>query len=147
MIIHPLIPGSGTIIAVCLGVVRLIFEITRYNPLSPFLDISVIISHYHSLSPFITFYHQLPLSSTWGWSIRSLRCSCRGSPDIYVELLFYYDFYRTKFWTCACGTIWWSNLELKQVAPSGYQICNFGAIWWPNLELIQVAPSGGQIWN
>ena len=22
-----------------------------------------------------------------------------------------------------------------------------GAIWWPNLELMQVAPSGGQIWN
>ena len=22
-----------------------------------------------------------------------------------------------------------------------------GAIWWPNLELMQVVPSGGQIWN
>ena len=22
-----------------------------------------------------------------------------------------------------------------------------GAIWWPNLELMQVAPSGGQSWN
>ena len=22
-----------------------------------------------------------------------------------------------------------------------------GAIWWPNLELMQVAPSGGQIFN
>ena len=22
-----------------------------------------------------------------------------------------------------------------------------GAIWWPNLELMQVEPSGGQIWN
>ena len=22
-----------------------------------------------------------------------------------------------------------------------------GAIWWPNLELIHVAPSGAQIWN
>ena len=59
MIIHPLIPGSGTIIAVCLGVVRLIFEITRYNPLSPFFDISAIISHYQPFSPIITHYHQL----------------------------------------------------------------------------------------
>ena len=22
-----------------------------------------------------------------------------------------------------------------------------GSIWWQNLELMQVAPSGGQIWN
>ena len=68
------------------------------------------------------------------------------------------------------GVIWWPNLELMQVAPSGDQLWNqamqvmspddqiwsmytekvtvsSGAIWWPNLELMQVAPSGDQIWN
>ena len=37
----------------------------------------------------------------------------------------------TKFWTNASGTIWWPNLELIQVAPSGYQICNqFKKCYW-----------------
>ena len=65
-----------------------------------------------------------------------------------------------KFATNASGAIWWPNLLLMQVAPSGGQICNYckwrhlmaifatnasGTIWWPNLQLMQVAPSGGQI--
>ena len=29
-----------------------------------------------------------------------------------------------KFWTNRSGTIWWPNLELIQVAPSGDQISN-----------------------
>ena len=29
-----------------------------------------------------------------------------------------------KFVTNASGTIWWPNLQLMQVAPSGGQICN-----------------------
>ena len=47
------------------------------------------------------------------------------------------------------GAIWWPNLELMQVVPSGGQIWNqaSGAIWWPNLKLMQVAPSGGQFIN
>ena len=65
-----------------------------------------------------------------------------------------------KFATHASGPIWWPNLLLMQVAPSGGQICNYckwrhlmaifathasGANRWPNLLLMQVAPSGGQI--
>ena len=60
-----------------------------------------------------------------------------------------------KFATKVSGAMWWQNLELMQVAPSGGQICNkckwchlvakFGtnascAIWWPSLELMQVEP-------
>ena len=62
--------------------------------------------------------------------------------------------------TYASGAIWWPNLQLMQVAPSGGQICNLckwchlvakfatyasGAIWWPNLLLMQVVPTHGQI--
>ena len=43
-----------------------------------------------------------------------------------------------KFATNASSAIWWPNLQLMQVAPSG---------GWPNLLLMQVAPSGGQICN
>ena len=61
-----------------------------------------------------------------------------------------------KFATYASGAIWWPNLQLIQVVPSGGQIWNnckwshlvvifatneSGVIWWPNLQLIQVAPS------
>ena len=80
-----------------------------------------------------------------------------------------------KFATYASGAIWWPNLQLMQLAPSGGQIWNqyasgasggkignqckwrhlvakfatkvSGAIWWPNLQLMQVVPSGGQICN
>ena len=68
-----------------------------------------------------------------------------------------------KFVTNASFAIWWLNLELMQVVPSGGQICNqckwrhlvakfetnaSGAIWWPNLQLIQVAPSGNHaLWS
>ena len=56
--------------------------------------------------------------------------------------------------TISSGAIWWPNLQLMQVAPSGGQICNqfkwrhlvaefvtdaSGATWWPNLEPMQVA--------
>ena len=56
------------------------------------------------------------------------------------------------------GAIWWANLQLMQVAPSGGQYCNkgkrchlvakfathaSGATWWPKLEPIQVAPPSG----
>ena len=55
-----------------------------------------------------------------------------------------------KFATSASGAIWWSNLQIMQVAPSGGQIWNLckwchlvtifatnasGAIWWPILQL------------
>ena len=58
-----------------------------------------------------------------------------------------------KFATYASGAIWWSNLQLMQVVPSGGQICNSckwrhlvakfvtdasGATWWL-LEPMQVA--------
>ena len=55
-----------------------------------------------------------------------------------------------KFATYASGAIWWPNLQLMQVAPSGGQICKWrhvvakfatnasGAIWWLNLQLMQV---------
>jgi len=67
-----------------------------------------------------------------------------------------------KFGTNAGGAIWWPNLELMQVGPSGGQIWNqckwrhlvdnfvtnaSGAIWWTILQLMQIAPSGGQICN
>ena len=67
-----------------------------------------------------------------------------------------------KFAINASGAIWWPNLQLMQVAPSGGQICSqckwrhlvakfannaSGAIWWANWQLKQVAPSGGLIWN
>ena len=53
--------------------------------------------------------------------------------------------------TNASGAIWWPNLQLMQVAPSGGQICNLckwrhlvakfvtnasGAILWPKLQLM-----------
>ena len=67
-----------------------------------------------------------------------------------------------KFVTNASNAIWWPNLELMQVAPSGGQIWNLckwrhlvakfetnasGTIWWTILQLIIIAPSGGQICN
>ena len=42
-----------------------------------------------------------------------------------------------KFATNACGSIWWPNLELMQVAPSCGQFCNYNAncaTWWSKLE-------------
>ena len=60
-----------------------------------------------------------------------------------------------KFATYVSGAIWWQNLLLMQVVPTGGQICNLckwrhlvaifatnasGAIWWPNLQLILVVP-------
>ena len=47
------------------------------------------------------------------------------------------------------GAIWWPNLQLMQMVPSGGQFATnaSGAIWWPNLQPMQVAPSSGQIWN
>ena len=65
-----------------------------------------------------------------------------------------------KFGTNTSGDIWWPNLLLIQVVPSGGHFCNqckwchlvvkYGtnessAIWWANLQLMQLAPSGGQI--
>ena len=67
-----------------------------------------------------------------------------------------------KFGTNSSGDIWWLNLQLIQVVPSGGHVCNqckwchlvvkygtnaSGTIWWANLQLMQLAPSGGQIWN
>ena len=61
-----------------------------------------------------------------------------------------------KFATNASGAIWWPNLELMQVVPSGSLICNqcnwrylvakfgtnaSGAIWWTILQLMQIAQS------
>ena len=34
-----------------------------------------------------------------------------------------------------------------QVLPHDDQILNQYKLWWPNLQLMQVAPSGGQICN
>ena len=79
------------------------------------------------------------------------------------------------FATNASDAIWWSNMELMQLAPSSRQIWNqyasgasngkignqckwchlvvkyvtnvSGAIWWANFQLMQLASSGGQIWN
>ena len=60
-----------------------------------------------------------------------------------------------KFVTYASGAIWWPNLELMQVAPSGGQNLNqcfamqialqfgtnaSGATWQSNFELVQVEP-------
>ena len=45
-----------------------------------------------------------------------------------------------KYGTYASGAIWWANLQLMQLVPSGGQIWNqyaSGAIWWPNLQPIQ----------
>ena len=65
-----------------------------------------------------------------------------------------------KFATNASGAIWWPNLQLMQVAPSGGQICSqykwrhlvakfgtnaSGAIWCSNLQLMQVVPYCGAI--
>ena len=43
------------------------------------------------------------------------------------------------------GQLWnqckWCHLVAKFTTNAS------SAIWWPNLKLMQVAPSGGQIWN
>jgi hypothetical protein len=41
---------------------------------------------------------------------------------------------------------WVSELRLRHLVTIFWTNVS-GAIWWPNLELIQVAPSGHQIWN
>ena len=43
------------------------------------------------------------------------------------------------------GNAMWQCKWLKMVAKFG--TTTSGAIWWPNLQLIQVAPSGGQFCN
>ena len=43
-----------------------------------------------------------------------------------------------KFGTNAIGAIWWTTLQLMQIAPSGGQIANC-ITCWPNLEPMQVA--------
>ena len=68
----------------------------------------------------------------------------------------------TKLGTNASGAIWWTILQLMQVAPSGGQICNLCkwchlvaklvtkaniATWWPKLEPMLIALHVGQIWN
>ena len=54
-----------------------------------------------------------------------------------------------KLSLCIDGQLWWSNMELMQLVPSGGQIWNQSK-WctrWPNWQPMQVAPSGGQICN
>ena len=46
-----------------------------------------------------------------------------------------------KFATNASGAIWWANLQLMQVAPSGGKICNYESGVMLLLNLIQVAKS------
>ena len=87
------------------------------------------------------------------------KCSNASSAIWWLTLECKWRQLMTKFWTNA---IWWPNLQLMQVVPSGGQFCNSckwlnlvgkfvtnasGAIWWLNLQPMQVAPSGGQIWN
>ena len=41
-----------------------------------------------------------------------------------------------------------SNVAMQVTQPGEQFVTNAsGAIWWPNLELMQVVPSGGQICN
>ena len=46
--------------------------------------------------------------------------------------------------TFANGAIWWSNLQLMQVAPSGGQICN--ACKWRHLVAKFATYASGAIW-
>ena len=45
------------------------------------------------------------------------------------------------------GAIWWPNLQLMQVAPSGGQICNYanGAMMLPNLVQVTESLSGSVV--
>ena len=43
-----------------------------------------------------------------------------------------------KFAIIASGAIWWPNLQLMEVAPSGGKS---GAMWLPNLVQVQVTES------
>ena len=56
-----------------------------------------------------------------------------------------------KYGTYASGAIWWANLQLMQLAPSGGQIWNQYASGASGGKIgnqaMQVAPSGGQICN
>ena len=56
-------------------------------------------------------------------------------------------FYRTQVVTQVVQVIYViDSIQVIQVYTEKVTVSS-GAIWWPNLELMQVAPSGGQICN
>ena len=103
----------------------------------------------------MSFLHGLFLSDPGIPGVRSMGPSLSHSQANVCETY-------TSYTSYTSGVIWWPNLELMQVAPSGDQICNqwkwchmvakfatnaSSAIWWTILQLMQIAPSGGQICN
>ena len=56
-------------------------------------------------------------------------------------------FYRTQVVTQVVQVIYViDSIQVIQVYTEKVTVSS-GAIWWPNLELMQVAPSGGQLCN